>query len=468
MGEAENTVLLIGLGDYESALLSRITETRKAIVMDIDESHLELYRETFPQIETIRGDASSMLTLRKVDFSKVSFIICSIRDMEVVHEICHILRDNLKVDLPILVIHYDPIETETFPESNLTFFNPIEAGSQAILNRMDTHIIRPTSIGKGGGELIQVAVKSASHLTARPLKYLRPTNWHVSMVYRDDEPLVPNGELKLRVGDRVILAGKPKVVENIAKLLITGTPQFPLQYGGVLLYPLEGKRDSILIEAAFWLQKTRLQKVRYVPYHHMGPEESTGSEFEYVPGIGLFRDLFDIHQDVGLLFVELKTVFRNARLRACFKYSKTPFLVSRNCGHYSRIVVSLNTDQPAVALETGFEISRMTDLPLEVTYVALPEAMQYEKDKVQIEERLSLVKDFKSIFKKEFTYHFLEGNPVRETLQILNEDEKKLLVVVSDHTEPTGFFNRNVPYLLSKKTKSSVLVIPGDITDDRL
>ena len=42
---------------------------------------------------------------------------------------------------------------------------------------------------------------------------------------------MPDGDFKLQIGDRVVLVGEPKVVENIVNILMIGKPEFPLQYG---------------------------------------------------------------------------------------------------------------------------------------------------------------------------------------------------------------------------------------------
>ena len=470
MAEAEQKVLFIGLGDFEGALLARIAEHWKVIVMDLNDSSLQDYRKKFPDIETISGDASSIMTLRKVDFGSVAHVICSIRDLEVVGEICHMLRHLIKVEVPILIVHYEPVGSDRFAELNLNFFNPIELGSRSILNRMEKNLIRPTSIGQGLGEIIEVTIRSASHLTGRRLKYMRPTNWHVSMIYRKNEPLIPTGDIRLKVGDRVVLAGNPKVLENIAQLLITGTPQFPIQYGRKMLYPLEAHKESCLMEASFWLRETNLEKIQYMPYHQNMTEDMLkglhqfSEDFEYGKGIGLFNDLFELQGDYGMMFLELKTFFKNARIRTCFKHAKIPVLISRSSFPYQRVLVSLNCHQPTMALETGVEISRLTGVPLEVCYVALPEEMQHEREKELIEERLSIIRDFKSIFKMDFPYHVKQGNPVHETLAVLESDPFSLMIVVADPLISTRIFNTNVPYLISKKSKASTLVIPGDVT----
>jgi hypothetical protein len=468
-------ILFIGLGDYESGLLARITRDWPVVVMDRDENNLAAYRERFPGIETICGDASSIMTLKQVDFSQLAHIICSIRDLDLVREICYLIRNHLSVTVPLLIIHYEEVDPQRFEQQQVSFFNPIDLGSRAILNRLAKNLIRPTSIGKGAGEIIEVTIRSASHLTGRRLKFLRPTNWHVCMVYREDQPLIPNGEMKLKIADRVILAGKPEILENIAKLLITGTPQFPLQFGETMLLPMEGRSDTIPEEAKFWLQTSRLAQIEQIPYHHaearllsnpVSEESASVDPVQIGAPIGLFRELFELKGNYGLLFVTLKGFFPKSRIRSCFDLSRVPFLIARNQKGFGRVVVSLNTPQPTMALETGMEIARMAKLPLEVVYVRMPEEMAYEKDREDFDMRQSLVHDFQNIFKRSIQFHHPTGNPVQETLKIVPPAATPpLLVLVADRGLSLGLLTRNVPYLLARRAKVSTLVLPGDLND---
>ncbi|MBU0549974.1 NAD-binding protein [Myxococcota bacterium] len=467
-------ILFIGLGEYESGLLAHITREWQVVVMDQDEDNLAKYQQRFTEIETICGDASSIMTLKMVNFSDIAYIVCSIRDIDLVREICYLIRDHLNVKAPIMVIHYEDVDPSQFEQKQINFLNPIELGSRAILNRLDKNLIRPTCIGKGSGEIIEVTIRSASHLTDRRLKFLRPTNWHVCIVYREDQALIPNGEMKLKIADRVILAGKPETLENIAKLLITGMPQFPLQFGKKLVLPMEGRSNTCPVEASFWIQKSRLIGVEQIPYHHNpkvslisnSQAEQLDAKVETGSSIGLFQEIFELNGDYGLLFLTLSGFFRKSRIKSCFELSKIPFVLGRSNKNYEKIIVSLNTPQPTVALETGMEIARMTELPLEVVYVRMPDEMTYAKDKEEYERRKGLVQDFEHIFKRPIEFHQLVGNPVQETIKLITKtEETPLLILVADRQRSLGLFTRNVPYLLARRAEVSTLVLPGDMND---
>lgn len=468
MIQKEKKVLLIGLGFFEKNLITNIKETFKILIVDKDEENIKEINLIHPEIETLKGDASSIITLKKIDFSLVSHIICSIKELDVVNEIYRMLRNTLNVDSPIIHIAYEDNFQEKLNEKNITIVNPLDVGSQIILNKIDKNLIKPVNIGKGSGEIIEVTIKTASYLTGRKLKYLRPKFWHVSMIYRNNEYVIPTGEIKLKIGDRVIIAGNPKVLENIANLLIKGNPQFPLQYGKNILYPLEKTNESCLMEAALWLKQTNADKIQYVPYHNQIPKEMAdnlevySNEFQLSEGVTLFKDIFKLQLDTGLVFLKLKTFFKNARIKTCFKYTKTPVLISKSSNPYNRILLSLNNINPTIALETGIEISRLLNIPLELAFITKPDEMQTDADVQLLNEIDGIIKDFQNIFKTEFKLYKYEGNPVKETLKILKEDLNSLLIVVFDPSESTKLFNTNSPYLLAKKSPTSTLIIPGE------
>lgn len=468
MIQKEKKVLLIGLGVFERNLFLKIRETFNLLIVDKSEDSLKEIEKDHPEVETLNGDASSIITLKNIDFSCISHIICSIKDRDVVREVVRMLRVSLNVECPILLISYDDLSDEELLEKDVTVIRPLDIGSQVILNKMEKNLIRPINIGKGIGEIIEVTIKTASYLTGRKLKYLRPKFWHVSMIYRNNEPVIPTGEIKLKIGDRVIIAGNPKVLENIANLLIKGNPQFPLQYGKNILYPLEKNNESCLLEASMWLKHTNIKKIQYVPYHNQISEEMSSdlkkfsNDFEIVQEIQLFNDMFNLDIDTGLIFLRLKTFFKNARIRSCFKYSKKPVLISRNSFPYQRILLSLNTQNPTIALETGIEISRLLNIPLELSMITAPNELKTEKESEHLEEVKSIIREFQNIFNTEFKTYYIEGNPVRETLSLIRENPNTLLITVFNPEDSTKLFNTNVPYLLTKKTKVSTLIIPGE------
>ena len=75
--------------------------------------------------------------------------------------------------------------------------------------------------------------------------------------------------------------------------------------------------------------------------------------------------------------------------------------------------------------------------------------------------RQQLVSDFEDIHKHPIEFVILEGNPVRETLHFLESQDNELLILVNNSTR-LSVFSPNVPYLISRKTRLSTLVIPGE------
>ena len=127
---------------------------------------------------------------------------------------------------------------------------------QYILRRLDRHFFRAVHIGLGSGELVEVRVRARSHLVQRRLRCLKPTQWRIAALYRDERLILPTGNCRLQVDDRVVLVGEPTVLESVAALLTRGTPQFPRQYGRYIVCPLEEGLGDHLDEVLYWHHHT--------------------------------------------------------------------------------------------------------------------------------------------------------------------------------------------------------------------
>lgn len=464
-------VLIFGLGFFERALLQAVCSRWPTIAVDFDDNRVMQLREEIPAAEYMVADASSILTWKKLPLDEVRIIITTIRDLDVNLEVCRIARESLGLEMPILVLLYDPDPEKeaAFTPYNVTLVKPVELGITVILNRLERNYARAIDIGQRKGEIIEVTILSKSHLVDRKLKYLRPSRWQIAALYRAGEFILPDGSTTMRVGDRVVLVGEPKVLENVANILMQGTPQFPVQYGADFVFPLFGADGAHLDEAISLASRSRSRSFHFLPLSKKlkpGMAEklkAAGVKFDVGESITFFRDVFTLRLNIGVLIVPLSgnRLLRRWRIRTAFRKAHKPFLLSRSRFPYRGIVISLNCQQPVLALETGMEIAHQNDLPFRVIYVQLPRELRGREEEDRLVARQQLVSDFEDIHKHPIEFVILEGNPVRETLHFLESQDNELLILVNNSTQ-LSVFSPNVPYLISRKTRLSTLVIPGE------
>ncbi len=467
-------ILVFGLGFFQRELLRSLSRTRSCIVVDADGALLDRFRDEAPNIETVEGEASSIVTWKKINTADISHIVSSVQDYDVVLEICRITREVYDLDVPLIILWYRheqaPAEFEKYGAKVL---NPMAIGVEAVEGLVDKNYSKPSNIGLGQGEVVEVSILRRSHIVDRKMRYLQPSRWKVAAAYRDGRLIIPDGDFKLQIGDRALLIGDPKVIENIVNILMKGTPEFPLQYGqtfAVLADMLDG-RD--IFELHSFSVKTRARKflyyqvdnVKHPPLEEIKELEEygckRGGDLKYFRGAAYLKDTGVL----ALSGMDRFSIF-NVRMRYFFKRASSPFLICRGVYPYSEILISFNGHIPDRLLEVGSEIAALFGVPFRVVFVTPPGALKTKTDEEDIKARQNLITDFENLNRSKVNYSLLEGNPVRETLNLINGKRDMLLVVSSDSGEPISVLSPHVPYLLAARSGVSVLVLPDENGND--
>ncbi len=473
--QSKQGVLLFGLGEFGQALLQALSPDWHVSAVDSDETAVQKCRSRFPDggIDYYNGAGDSRLTWKKIPLEEVRYIVSTIKDPEVGLEICRLARKKFCFKGTILVLAFRENLQEMFAPVKAIPIDPMRPGLQAILNKLNPNVNRGCDIGLGKGELMEVEIKAKSHLVGRKFKYLRPTRWHISALYRDEKLILPDGNSSLRIGDRVILVGDPAVLSNVTTILLKGLPQFPLQYGPDIVFPLHADFSANMDEAIYWLNSFKAPRIRFIPFKkkltHSFPDKikKEVKQFEMGGPIELFKELFMLSPPPGVTVVPMdKGWLRGSRVRRAFKKSRKPFLISRLSFPYEGVAISLNGPDPGQALEVGIQVAQQLGIGFRAFYVTLPREMRGIEESARLRLRREIVTDFEAIHEKTLQYDVLEGNPVREALKYLEPISNHLLVLVTAAGASLSPFKPNVPYLTAKQTALSTLIIPEVHTDE--
>jgi Trk K+ transport system NAD-binding subunit len=473
MNGDKQKVLLFGLGQFGRALLRELAGEWQVTAVDIHEARSAKMKEEVPDAEYFHGAAESIITWKQLDLSGFKYIISAVRSIEVDLEVCRIARDVYKLKIPILALVYNEVDEKLFEPYHAMVINPLDLGIEVILHKMTKHISYAANVGLGRGELIEVAVKARSHLVDRKLKYLSPSSWHISALYRDGRLILPNGNSSIKIGDRVLLVGDPAVLGNLTKILLKGLPQFPLQYGAEIVVPLHEDFESSLDEGIYWKKSFKVKRLTIAPFKNKLPQDfkekikNQVEHFKTGVTVERFQQLFPLPKETGVIVIPAgQGWLKDSRLRMGFKRSAKPFLLSRGTFPYEGVVVLLNGPDPGQAMEAGIEIARLLDIPYQAFYVTLPKEMRGQEEDHCLRLRRQIIMDYESIYKASLPYDVKEGNPVRETLKFLEPLKNHLLVVVTKAGASIAWHKPNVPYLVAKKTHLSALVIPESHTHE--
>lgn len=475
MNQEKQRTLLVGLSYFGLELLRNLSTTWDVIVLEKDNQRIARAREEFPGVEYLNGAADSVLTWKKVDFPRLKYIVSTVKDTDINVELCRIIREVLGSKVPIIILTFRKIDEKLFEPYKATLLNPLNPAIQAVAKKMDKNLFYAVNIGLEKGELLEVAIRAKSHLVDQKLKYLRPSMWHISAVYREGTLILPNGDSSLNVGDRVVLVGEPKILENVANILLKGDPQFPLQYGTDIVFPLHEKCHRNIDEAISWLNSFKAARIQFLPFKkNLSPAftekiKKEVSRFKIGQTVEMFKEIFMMPINTGVLIVPADSQsgwIRMSRIRESFKKSAKPFLLSRLSFPYEGVIISFNGPAPGMAMESGLEIAKLLDVPFRVVYVTLPREMRGREEGNELRIRKEIVSDFEGIYKKAIDFTIVEGNPVIETLNYLSLLKNHLVVITSTPKASLSFFKPNIPYLVAKRTKLSILVIPGAQADE--
>ena len=399
MNHQEKRIVLVGLDFFDERLLGRITRNWPTTLVDRNGELLKRTSAMAPGVKSVHGDVTSRLTWMETDLESVQYVISTIRRPKANREMMRMLRDVLHSRVPVMLMIYRSEEREEYTDLDVELVSPFELGIQYILRRIDKDFFRAAHIGLGAGELVEIRIRAHSHLVGRRLRCIRPSQWRIAALYREERLILPTGNCRLKVGDRVVLVGDPQVLESVANLLMRGTPQFPLQYGKYIVCPMEKGLSGYLDEVLHWHAFSLSVKVQLIPIRHQVEKSvvervrrETG-DFDVGPVHDNFSGAMKETKDMGMLVVDRGRKF-SRRLRHAYQECPRPMLIPGGKFPYTGVLISLNGPDPALALESGAEVARQMDAPFQVLYVALPRELRGRDEARALELRQGLVSDF--------------------------------------------------------------------------
>ena len=490
------TVIIFGLGLFGEKILKSLIDRWELIAVDIDKERINKLKEEFKDRENItfiNGDASSILTWKKINFKNVSCVISAIQDVDVALEICRIGRESFKLpkEVQFIVLLIKNEREEEFKNFNVEIVNPVDITAKTVISLVEKSFKIPQNVGLGKGEIVETTILANSHLVDRELKHFKSTRWRVAAIYRNGKFILPTKDTALKVGDRVVISGYPSVVESIVNIFLKGVPQFPLQYGRDIAVPFSPLNLKIIKEAEYLRKNSKANRLQIFPWKKRYKkiineklQEILNNQFYEIKEkpAKSYRDLlYPEKENIGVAvisfgltrvdkflykffdFIRMKRIYYNFKLKKLFMSAEKPFLVSRSSFPYTRLIVSLNSSNPAITLEIGLELFRISKIPLEVIYITKPKELRGEIDKEELNLIKELVNDFGHIYRTKIDLVIKEGNPIKRTLSYLEEkDYKKVLLILSfDKNDKYSIFNPNIQYELTIRTDISVLLIPA-------
>ena len=461
-------IVFCGLGFFEEQVLKYMGD-KNITIIEQNPQKAATIAEQYKNFNVITGDASSILVWKKLPLDQIKHVITAFRDSDISYEICLFVRKTFKLEIPILVILYDIDGEEKFSEFGVNVINPLDISINLVLNKLDKNYSRAIDVGIRKGEIVELNILSKSHLTDRKLKHINPSNWKVAALYRNNEIIIPTGETVLKTGDKVVLFGEPKVIENLVNIFLKGIPQFPLQYGKSATFYVNQKIPHNIVEEAFNLVRcTRatgvtISGVGFEPdkkyFEEIRKNLELTKDIDFKISDSVYRDINQTNNGINLFHMG-RGISSRFKIKQILSETIKPSVFLKGAYPHSKILSILNSPDMGHALEIGMELSRLWNVPLEAIYVTMPKELRSESDDKNLKKVQDIVGDFISIYKRDIPLIIKEGNPIKEVMKFMKQPDNWLVVVGYERFNTGSFFNPSTGYLMAVNSRHTTITIP--------
>lgn len=482
-------VVIVGAGNTGWLLAERLKTRSQVILLDTSESQFNDYLEPekaaalddSPGITCIRGDGTSRLILKALIDPEIQCALVTVSGSDEVNLEVGQLGRSIGYD-PIIATQHDSDSTERFLENRITTLNRSKLLAELVDRSLKYHgAVVPTGIGLGKGELLELRLLRTSPILNRPLKDLAPYQWRVSAVFRDDGLIVPTGETRLQIDDRVLLVGDPKILPTVAEYLRFGRPQFPQPYGpNVVTLEFSGSDDTLHDEAVTLAQGCGASQVKRgisggedseileeadgLMARPDGPRELKHGTFS-LPPLDTPAFLSQLNrQRPGVVLVRAMDRSVISRLLGLQGRDSdlcdllpAPVMFARGSAPYRRIMLTVSgSDHNLRSAELAIDITRQLGASLTAVNVNLPHYLSGLAEE-EVHKEITPIRRLCELYEVQLDYHHYEGNPVQTILEEAKNHD--LLILSRSFNRPDSYYKPDVALRVARKAPCSVMVL---------
>jgi len=236
------------------------------------------------------------------------------------------------------------------------------------------------NVGLGTGEIMEVHIPFGSSYAYRHIGSIVQRKWKIAALYRDEKQILPTHATMIRPNDRLLIVGKPLVLNGIYKTINKRMGLFPEPYGKDIYLILDMHHDNdmllIYIKESIYLREKLEKKSLFIrvinPNDFALLEKIKAFESEHV-SVSIYYDNtniqetieYDIHlHDIGLIMNSVKA-FSSDNLRSTlYSLKKLVYLFGdKHLFNIKSCVVLMSESAKMESISaTAFDISESLDL----------------------------------------------------------------------------------------------------------
>lgn len=354
--------------------------------------------------------AYKLLNVVNTEISDVFIIMENPKEREVVYEIIKSKHKDIRV---VLSAYEDEITLSSIMEDEKSvLIEEAKTISGRLLARLPNVPLIPQGFGLEQGEVMEIGVPFGSVFTYRHIGSIQQKNYKIVGIYRHGEFILSNYSIVIQPTDVLLVAGDPKVLENVYRQIKSDIGQFPAPFGkDIYLYVdtiLQSKKAVMrdIYEALYIHKNTKSARLNICVLNPCNfellkeikslDEADVNVRLEY-NGMSFIEKLQeDAEKKIGLVVVG-KEIFSSRYNRKVLFELSTPVLKSssRRLEDVKQSVVVLNEEMSEGENISSIIFDISIQMDLEVMLYDFDPDKHYQKEIVQDYENLSRIFDKK-------------------------------------------------------------------------
>lgn len=354
--------------------------------------------------------AYKLLSVVNSEISDVFIIMENPKEREVVYEIIKSKHKDIRV---VLSAYEDEISLSSILEDEKSvLIEEAKTISGRLLARLPNVPLIPQGFGLEQGEVMEIGVPFGSVFTYRHIGSIQQKNYKIVGIYRHGEFILSNYSIVIQPTDVLLVAGDPKVLENVYRQIKSDIGQFPAPFGkDIYVYVdtmLQSKKAVMrdIYEALYIHKNTKSARLNICVLNPCNfdllkeikslDEADVNVRLEYNRISFIEKLQEDAEKKIGLVVVG-KEIFSSRHHRKALFELSTPVLKSssRRLEDVKQSVVVLNEEMSEGENISSIIFDISIQMKLEVMLYDFDPDKHYQKEVVQDYENLSRIFDKK-------------------------------------------------------------------------
>lgn len=182
-------------------------------------------------------DYTSEYRLSRLINSDITDIFIVLENNEEIIQTYALARNFSKKARIVLFLLQELRTPQMLSDTNLIMLDPDLIISNKFIERLPNVPLIPRSFGLGQGELMEINVPTGSIFAHRHIGSIQQKKWKIVGIYRRGELLLSSHYVIIQPNDNLLVAGDPKVLNDVYMQIKSDIGQFPLPFGkDIFLY----------------------------------------------------------------------------------------------------------------------------------------------------------------------------------------------------------------------------------------